>query len=104
MYLLFTLIEILILIALAAIIVAAIAVLVIRLKKDGGGNNSPAAAGLNALAALEAKVAEVREKGSATNADCTEMRNLLATARSNGVPTLTTDGLQSKINKLCPTQ
>lgn len=104
MYLLFTFIEILILIALGLIIAAAIAVLVIRVKRGGGGNNGPAAAGLKALTDLEAKVAEITEKGSATDADCTEMRNLLATARSNGVPTLTTDGLQSKINKLCPTQ
>ncbi len=101
MYLLFTLIEIAILIALAAIIIAAIAVLIVRLRGDSN-SSGPAATGLRALQDLETKVAEVREKGSATAADCTEMRNLLATARSNGVPTLTTDSLQAKINELCP--
>ena len=102
MYLLFTLIEIAIIIALAIIIAAAIAALFIRIKRGGGGSSGPAATGLQALRDLEAKVAEVQEKGSASATDCTEMRNLLATARSSGVPTLTTDSLQAKIDKLCP--
>jgi len=103
MILLFVIIEIIILIALAAIIIAAIAVLIIRLNKGGGGGgNSPAAIGLKALRDLEAKVKEVIENGSATATDCTEMRNLLSSARSNGVPSITISNLKTQIDKLCP--
>ena len=103
MILLFTIIEILILIAIAVIIAVAIAILIIRINRDkSGGGSSPAEVGLKALRDLETKLAEVKESGSASADDCTEMRNLLSTATSNGVPTLTTNALKSKIDELCP--
>ena len=102
MILLFTLIEIIIIIALLVIIAAAVAVLIIRLKKGGGGANSPAAKGIMALEDLEAKILAVRQAGSVTKGDCTELKNLILTARSNGVPSLTIDRLESEVNGLCP--
>jgi hypothetical protein len=101
MYLLFTFVEILILIALAAIIIAAIAVLIIRLRRSGG-NDPLAQQAIDTLRDLENKVNEVSEKDSASASDCTEMRNLLAAARSAGVPTVTTDRIEAKIKELCP--
>jgi len=97
---LFTLIEIGILIALAIIITGAIAVLIARIRKDQG-SSGPDTTGLQALLDLQTKVAEVTKNGSASTADCTELRRLLQLARSHGVPDLTTDSMRTKINGFC---
>ena len=102
MILLFTLLEIAILIALLLIIAAAIVVLAIRIKKGKGGKgNTPDASALKALQDLETKLDEVRETGTASADDCKKMRELLEKARSGGVPHFTTNPIKIRIDRLC---
>ena len=96
--------DLIIIIILAAIIVAALVSIALDLKKIRNDTKAAEAARAQqkALNDLQSLVDAVKATGSATAAQCAEMRRLLDVAISAGVSPFVTGAIKQQIDRLCP--